>query len=94
MTLDLRDCTDKAGLYQELRQKMGWEDWYGENLDALWDILTGLPHKGRDFTILCARDYGDAELTEYVGRLCAVFRDAQAEGALTVRVEHVGRGPV
>lgn len=94
MTLDLRGCTDKAGLYRELRQKMGWEDWYGENLDALWDILTGLPHKGRDFTILCARDYGDAELTGYVDRLCAVFRDAQAEGALTVRVEHGDRGPV
>ncbi len=85
--LDMMRCQDRAGLYRELREKMAWDPEYGENLDALWDILTGLPHKGDRFLILRPRRYEDGSFTEYVDRMCAVFQEAQDEGELTVRIE-------
>ena len=50
--LDFSPCTERRELYAELRNKMDWQEWYGENLDALNDILTGLPHRGSRFVIL------------------------------------------
>jgi ribonuclease inhibitor len=32
--------TDKAATHNYLKRKLGFPDYYGENLDALWDCLT------------------------------------------------------
>lgn len=77
--LDFSDCTGKNALYKELRKKMAWEDWYGENLDALYDILTGLPHKGRRFVFVMPAGADDAETAAYAGRIRQVFLDAGKE---------------
>ena len=61
VTLDLSACRDRAGLYSVLRGKMAWEDWYGENLDALWDILTEPQHKGKQFRIILPDEGADAD---------------------------------
>lgn len=66
--LDFSACEDRAGLYAEMRQKMEWEDWYGENLDALSDILTGLPHKGRRFVIRLPQDGALRDYAEKIAR--------------------------
>ena len=95
VTIDLSPCKYVAELWLELRRKMEWDDWYGENFDALWDILTGLPYKGDDFTILRPRHYtgipyGDNEgFTEYVDKLCGIFQKAQdREGNITVELRY------
>jgi len=94
VTLDFSACKYVGELFGEMRTKMEWESWYGENLDALWDILSGMPHKGDDFTILRPRSftgipYGkDAAFTEYVDKICSIFQEAQEEGILTVRFEY------
>ena len=67
-----------------MRTKMDWLDWYGENLDALWDILTGLPYTGDDFIILRHRSYQhfwfcEKRMTEDIEEICQVFREAQEE---------------
>ena len=39
------DCTniaDKAELHKALAQGLDFPDWYGNNLDALYDCLTGI----------------------------------------------------
>ncbi len=72
-TLDFRGASSRSDLYRELRQKMHWQDWYGENLDALYDILTGLPHKGRQFLFLMPRE---AELFAYAEKILAVWEEA------------------
>lgn len=83
VTLDFSKCKYIGELYLEMRTKMKWEDWYGENLYALWDILTGLPHHGNRFTIIRPYSYTDiphnqeAQLTEYVDKVCAVFLRAE-----------------
>lgn len=95
VTLDLTGCGSRKDIYRELRRKMAWEDWYGENLDALWDILTGLPHRGGDFVILRPRRYAgisserDDRFTSYVDQVCSVFQQAQEEGCVTVQVRYL-----
>lgn len=74
VTFDLSACRDRAGLYSVLRGKMAWEDWYGENLDALWDILTEPEHKGKRFRIIPPDEGADADVREYAAKMKNVFR--------------------
>ena len=83
-------------VFLEMRTKMKWEDWYGENLYALWDILTGLPHYGNDFTIIRPYAYEDIpygqdrQFTAYVDKICAVFQRAEhMYGEISVRIEYL-----
>ncbi len=39
-TVDLSGVRDREGLHERLRASMDLPDWYGNNLDALYDILT------------------------------------------------------
>jgi len=72
--LDFAGCADRGGLYAVLRRGMGWADWYGENLDALWDVLTGLPHDGRRFVLALPREAGPVR--DYAERIRRLFGEA------------------
>ena len=74
--IDLSLCADIPSLYQELRHQMGWEPWYGETLDALYDVLTGLPHRGRRFVLLLPDEDAPAEARLYARRIRKVFEEA------------------
>ncbi len=74
--LDFSECGDIPSLYAEMRHKMKWESWYGENLDALYDILTGLPHHGKRFLIRMPIPDSPPEVRLYAERILAVFQDA------------------
>ena len=76
--VDFTACAEIGELYQELRQKLQWEDWYGENLDALYDILTGLPHRGSRFVLRMPLDDAPAEVKLYARRIRRVFAEAGA----------------
>lgn len=99
VTLDFTSQKYLGQIYQEMREKMEWEDFYGENLDALWDILRGMPYKGDDFLILRpvrykGIPYGDNDaFTEYVDSICDVFQEAQDEGHLTVKIQYTDNEP-
>ena len=94
VTIDFTPCKTLNDVYHEMRTKMEWDDDLGENLDALWDILWGMPYKGDDFTIirpLHFRDipYGrDHAFTEYVDKVCSIFQRAQQQGILTVGIKY------
>ena len=77
--LDFSHCADIPALYQELRHKMAWEDWYGETLDALYDILTELPHRGNRFGITMPAPDAPADVRLYAERIRRTFRLAGAE---------------
>ena len=77
--LDFRHSADIPALYGELRSKMAWEPWYGENLDALPDILTGLPHRGRRFVLLLPETDAPPEVRLYAERIRRVFQDSEEE---------------
>ena len=74
VVLDFAGCDSRGALYARLRQAMGWESWYGENLDALWDVLTGLPHDGERFIVALPRE--DGPVRDYALRIREVFREA------------------
>lgn len=92
--LDFTKCRYIGEIYLEMREKMEWDDWYGDNLDALWDILTGLSYKGDDFIIRRPRVYTDIPygknegFGEYMDKVHGIFRDAQQEVNITVRLEY------
>ena len=73
--IDFAGCESREALYAVLRREMAWEDWYGGNLDALWDVLTGLPHEGERFTIALPR--ADSPAYDYAEKIRAVFREAE-----------------
>ena len=77
LTLDFTDCRERAELYEVLSARMLWGADYGRNLDALYDILTGLPHLGRRFRILLPGE--DAPCRGYAEIMAQVFEDAGAE---------------
>ena len=77
LTLDFSLCRERAELYDVLVGRMLWQNDYGRNLDALYDILTGLPHLGRRFRILLPAE--DAPCRGYAEIMVQVFEDAGAE---------------
>ena len=95
VTLDFTACKYIPELYKEMRTKMEWDDDFGENLSALWDILTGMPYKGDDFTIIRPVRFeniphGQNDIfTEYVDKLCAIFPRAQDRyGDITATIRY------
>ena len=40
--LDFSDCKTLADVHLLLKMKFGFHDFYGANLDALWDLLEGI----------------------------------------------------
>ena len=79
--LDFRHSADIPALYEELRSKMAWEPWYGENLDALHDILTGLPHRGSRFVLILPDEDAPAEVRLYAERIRRVIEDSEERAA-------------
>lgn len=74
VTLDLRACRDREDLYAVLRSSMSWEDWYGENLDALWDLLTGSGNSSASYRVLPPESSSPA--ADYAARMIETFREA------------------
>ncbi len=75
ITIDFSKACERKELFAELRKKMEWQDWYGENLDALSDILTGLPHKGSKFLFLMPKN-ADEALSAYAEKIVKEFEEA------------------
>ena len=73
VTLDFSDCAGRGGLYKIMRERMLWQEDYGSNLDALYDVLTGLPYYGSSFALVLPRD---EELRDYALRVADIFNAA------------------
>lgn len=39
ITLDFSKCKSGDDLHEEIKTKFDFPEWYGKNLDALWDLL-------------------------------------------------------
>ncbi len=75
VVLDFSPCRDRREMFDLMRQRMLWSEEYGNNLDALYDILTGLPHYGNRFILLPPEEEA---LRPYFERMAEVFREADA----------------
>lgn len=41
ISIDFSEIKDITEVHLLLKEKLGFPEWYGENLDALWDLVTG-----------------------------------------------------
>lgn len=73
----LQDIADKAALHDRLIQVLDLPDYYGRNLDALYDILT---ERGEQTILWVYPDADTAQrLNGYAEALLNTLRDAAAE---------------
>ena len=76
VALDLSACHEKRELYDVLRREMALPDWFGSNLDALWDLLTEPRFRGRRFRLVLPPE--DSPLAPYANLVRETFREADA----------------
>ncbi len=94
VTIDFSSCKYISEVFHEMRVKMEWDDDFGENLSALWDILRGMPYKGDDFTIIRPLYFRNiphgqnTAFTEYVDKICSIFQRAQRQGILSINIKY------
>ena len=84
--LDGAAVSDRESLHRVLAEQLAFPEWYGGNLDALFDCLTSLPEE----TALTVQNGAALEETlgPYAGLFFRVLTDAAEEtGRLTVTME-------
>lgn len=87
ITLDLCDCEYIRDFHERVRVAFDFPEWYGKNLDALWDLLSE-PLSAKVTVI--GVDAMTKELQEYFLKVIQVFEDvktAQRELGLTFDYE-------
>lgn len=72
--LDCAAMTDRAAAHEYLKQKLDFPEYYGKNLDALYDLLSS---EGREVTLLL-RNYHllQQNLGGYGDMLLATLQEA------------------
>ena len=76
ITLDLTDCRYIRDLHERIRVAFDFPEWYGANLDALWDLMT----EPRDCkAVIIGSDTMPKELREYFTGIITVFEQAKQE---------------
>jgi len=74
--LDGTKMCDKTAAHEHIAEMMGFPQWYGNNLDALWDMLS---ERGEAEIVLINSAAMLNELGTYGCRLLSCFFDAAAE---------------
>lgn len=81
--LDLTDCKYIRDFHERMRVAFDFPEWYGKNLDALWDLLS--EPLSANVTVIGV-DTMTNDLREYFLKVIHVFEDvkiAQKELGLT-----------
>ncbi len=76
VTVDFSDCRSREDLYKIISERMLWQREYGHNLDALYDILTGLPHLGKSIHVILPKE--SAPCYNYAQIMLQVIQEAEA----------------
>lgn len=76
-------CVDRKSVLQAVGHAFAFPEWYGANLDALYDCLTDLPERGeRGWVVVLERlPHAPAFGAEQRDALLDVFRDAAEDFA-------------
>lgn len=87
--LDFSQCQYLGEVHQIIRQELELPEWYGQNLDALWDSLTGIMYVPADVTIIYKPETKKGEeLACEVSKIISIFERAILEyNEITLHVE-------
>ncbi len=72
-----------------IKKELELPEWYGANLDALWDSITGLMYVPANITIIFKPETkATSLLSDEVEKIISLFKEAQEEyGQIKVTVE-------
>lgn len=73
--IDFSSCKYLGEIYEVLRQELELPEWFGANLDALWDAVTGMMYTPAEIRIL--PEVGRSDLKPEVDEIIALFREAE-----------------
>lgn len=76
-SLDFSECRYLGEIYAQIKSVLELPQWCGENLDALWDAVTGMMYTPAEI-IICPK-VKRKELQDDVKEIIAVFQEAQQE---------------
>ena len=80
IVIDFSQCKYPLDLHNEIREKLELPEWYGNNLDALWDMLTGFIETPIEVTVIYKPENKMAEnLKESVLKVIETFKEASEE---------------
>ncbi len=74
--IDFSNCKSDDDLHELLKEKLDFADYYGKNLDALWDCITGDMYLPAYVTIGGFRHLSK-DLHTSVEEIISVFKDAE-----------------
>lgn len=77
--LDFHVVKNQEQLQDYLALMFGFPDYYGKNLDALYDMLTELTEDTCVGVFGTEETDGDGRLAKYLRRVSRVFQDAEEE---------------
>jgi len=87
IVLDFSKCEYVMQMHDTLREGLGLPNLYGNNLDALWDCLTGMPYKEGEIVFRGTQSV-PTDLRQYMADILAVFQRAYDKyGEPVFRVE-------
>ena len=83
--VNFSECRYVGELYLELKRKLELQEWCGENLDALWDALTGIMYTPAAITVTKTTAW--QEIQEHANAIVAVMKEAEMKyREITVRI--------
>lgn len=81
--LDGKDMTSREAAYEVIAKEMDFPDYFGKNLDALYDCLTDMSSESTVIFVNTAllQEY----LGDYAEKILSCFRDASSECGFVLR---------
>lgn len=78
--LDFSHCEYLGEIHKIIQEKLELPTWYGGNLDALWDSLTGIMYVPANIKIIYKPENEKSkELPVEVNKIIEVFEEASKE---------------
>lgn len=73
--LDFSECSYIGEIYLAIKSELELPDWFGNNLDALWDAITGIMYTPAEIVI--KRAAKRKELQSSIDDIISVFCEAE-----------------
>ncbi len=77
--LDFKGCKYLGEIHKVLKEKFGFHDYYGENWDALWDLMCDVFSDDKEYRVeLCGFNSLNTELRKECEKMLEVFDDIKS----------------
>ena len=84
--IDFSHCKYWSEIYDVLKNELELPDWFGNNLDALWDAVTGIMYIPAEISII--KKVANDDLQDEVDNIIAVLQEAEQKyHHITVTIE-------